>query len=153
MSNVLSELLTRAEADLAGIQSQKAALELKERTASERVAHLRALIDLDDLEAERPSADVARNLRVEDLAAQVLDSLGPTHYQDLWAEVARRGATLSSANPAAALLTRMSRDSRFVKTTTRGVYRIAKDGEPAPQPRRQKTRRRRKVAARKPAQA
>ena len=84
-------------------------------------------------------------MRPEDIAAEVLTEHGPLHYRELWAQVERRGGVITSSNPAAVLLTRISRDERFAKAKKRGVYKLVIGDEPA----RPKRKRRRKSSRRK----
>ena len=170
--SVLSELLRDAEAELTRLRQQRADLDRAERLASEKVAHLRALVELEagpaspetniaedgelsysDLvptERRRPrprtNAGSASEMRPEDIAAEVLSERGPLHYRDLWDAVAQRGGNIVSGNPAAVLLTRISRDDRFAKDQGRGVYRLTVSDEPtkASKRRRRKARRARK---------
>jgi len=169
--SVLSELLREAEGELARIRGQRGDLDRAERFASEKVAHLRALVELEagatssepntnvgelsfsdlvpkERRAPRPrtSAGSPSEMRPEDIAAEVLSERGPLHYRDLWDEVTRRGGNIVSGNPAAVLLTRISRDDRFAKDQARGVYRLTVSDEPtkASKRRRRKARRARK---------
>ena len=151
--NVLVDLLRTAEAELAEIRGRRAELERIERTSTEKVAHLRALVDLEGSATEgaepdesRPTAVTVSDMRVQDLAAEILGERGPLHYQELWDEVARRGGVLLSGNPAAVLLTRISRDDRFRRSKPRGVYDLALGSTP-PAPK-VKRRRRRKTGRR-----
>jgi len=46
----------------------------------------------------------------------------PMHYRDIAAKLQERNAYIPGKNPAATLLTRMTRDNRFKRTKKRGVY-------------------------------
>lgn len=172
MGSVLTELLREAEMELASVRGQRADLERAERLASERVSHLRALVELengasepddspnDTAQQELPDvvlrqrrklgavgATTSSDQRPEDIAAVVIEEKGPLHYRDLWDEVAQRGGVIVSGNPAAVLLTRISRDERFAKDKGRGVYKLALGEGPAgarPKRRKHKGRRRAK---------
>jgi hypothetical protein len=155
-SGVLVDLLRKAEAELAEIRGRKAELERAERTSTEKVAHLRALVDLESISSDgaepadqRAATTTATEMRVQDVAAEILSERGPLHYQELWDEVARRGGVLVSGNPAAVLLTRISRDDRFRRSRPRGVYDLALANDSrAPKVKR---KRRRKTGRRTPA--
>lgn len=124
----IRELLDKAQAELISVEQQKAALERAERLGRAKIQHLQALLDLEQApDAPRESSETPpkEKSRIEDIAAAVLFDSGPLHYRELYAECARRGYVLSGANPAAALLTRISRDSRFRRSRKRGHYRIA----------------------------
>jgi hypothetical protein len=164
--STLTLLLQQSEAALATLREQRAQIEKAERTATERVAHLRALIDLErgDESAERttprPTAvtaplangqrrDIAvpvntSTMRIEDIAAEILSDRGPLHYRELWEAAALRGAATSSADPAAVLLTRISRDDRFARAG-RGMYALASPDQPRVKPRKHRRRRSRRT--------
>lgn len=169
--SVLSDLLRDAEAELGRLRAQRVELDRAERLASEKVAHLRALVELEAgrADAAEPTTEPAElsfsdlvpreprgprphasggspsEMRPEDIAAEVLSERGPLHYRDLWDEVARRGGNIVSDNPAAVLLTRISRDDRFAKDQGRGVYRLTVSDDPKmPSRRRRKARQRKK---------
>jgi hypothetical protein len=152
VGDVQVDRLRSAEAELAEIRGRRAELERTERTSTEKVAHFRALADLEASAGEgaeptepRPAAAVS-DMRFQDIATQILSELGPSHYQELWDEVARRGDVLLSGNQAAVLLTRISRDGRFRRSKPRGVYDLAPGNDPlAPKVNR---RRRRKTGRR-----
>jgi hypothetical protein len=166
--SVLLELLREAEAELARIRVQRGELDRAERLASERVAHLRALVELETGPASSPTAIAEgreltyaelvpterrrsgprgtgspSEMRAEDIAAEVLSERGPLHYRDLWDAVAQRGGNIVSGNPAAVLLTRISRDDRFAKDQSRGVYRLTVSDEPTQASKRRRRRARR----------
>ncbi len=145
---LLAGLLEQAESELSSIRAQRAEFDREERLATERVAHLRALIELDTNArdaAERPIAAApapASDMRAEDIAAEILTELGPMHYRELWEAVGQRGGVIVSGNPAAVLLTRISRDDRFKRAKGRGVYALALASRSAPASPTQKRRRR-----------
>lgn len=147
-SEVLVDLLRTAEAELAEIRGNKAELERAERTSAEKVAHLRALVDLESSTPDgaeptdlRSPKAAASDMRVQDIAAEILSERGPLHYQALWDEVAQRGGVLVSGNPAAVMLTRISRDDRFRRSKPRGVYDLALGNDPrAPKVKRKRRR-------------
>lgn len=116
-------LMREAEAELARLRKQRAELDRAERLSAEKVAHLRALVDLDvgppgarvdgwaageltvlELAGEdgRPqregpaSQTTTSDMRPEDIAAAVLSERGPLHYRELWEEVAQRGGNIVS---------------------------------------------------------
>lgn len=163
---LLPDLLRHAEAELASVRGQRAEIDRVERTAAQRVAHLRALIELEGGDAgpgpaQRRGAsapvelpDVLRGqrhnlsvdalsqpsqMRIEDIAAEILTERGPLHYRELWDAVALRGGTTVSGDPAAVLLTRITRDDRFTRAG-RGMYALAAPGEPAVKPRKRRRR-------------
>lgn len=123
----IRELLDKALAELNSIEEQKASLERAERLGRARIQHLEALLDLEqapDVPRDPTDRRPKPERRIEDIAAEILRDSGSLHYRELYGECARRGYVLTGANPAAALLTRISRDSRFKRSRKRGHYRI-----------------------------
>ncbi|MDD5093738.1 MAG: HTH domain-containing protein [Dehalococcoidia bacterium] len=60
-----------------------------------------------------------------DIAFGILEEQGkPMHYRDIAAEVKKRGTDLLGKDPAATLLTKLSRDDRF-KRISRGTYALS----------------------------
>lgn len=57
---------------------------------------------------------------------KILTDLGkPIHYKELARQLANRGIFLPGKDPAASLLTRLSRDQKFKRSPDRGVYGLA----------------------------
>jgi len=60
---------------------------------------------------------------ITDAAFNLLEELHqPMHYKGIAAQLQERNAYIPGKNPAATLLTRMSRDNRFKHTKKRGMY-------------------------------
>ena len=87
-----------------------------------------------------------------DLAYRLLSDAGkPMHYRELAELLARDGAYVPGQDPAANLLAHMSRDERFGRTRSRGVYGLAewpavRAARRANTPKRRTTRRRTRQA-------
>lgn len=104
--------------------------ELKSRRQplEEALFHLEAFLKIEGWVRSRNEdnslvAQVLASSKVPiEAARDVLEKLGkPTHYRELTTKVLARGIFLSGQDPAATLLSKMSRDSRF-KRYGRGLY-------------------------------
>jgi hypothetical protein len=63
---------------------------------------------------------------VTDIAVDLLEQRDePMHFRDMAAVLQGRGVYIPGKDPAATLLSRMSRDSRFKRTKRRGVYALS----------------------------
>lgn len=151
---MISALLREAEQTLTALRIERVRIEQLERLASERVTHLRALVDLDakaesalEVSTMPATAGSDTTLSYEDAAAEILRETGALHYRDLYARCAQRLGGIPSKNPEGVLLTRITRDSRFRRAATRGSYELALDGTlrktAVKQPRKRRKRKRR----------
>jgi hypothetical protein len=99
-------------------------LHSRKRTCEETLNHIRALLKI-----ETKSTDSAANVTVknDDLSATdaalnlLQESHVPMHYKDMAVTLESRGVHISGVDPAATLLSRISRDERF-KRVKRGTY-------------------------------
>ena len=70
-------------------------------------------------------ATIART-SITDAAFNLLEELHqPMHYKDIAAKLQKRNIYIPGKNPAATLLSRISRDDRLKRTQTRGVYALS----------------------------
>jgi hypothetical protein len=70
-------------------------------------------------------AAIART-SVTDAVLSLLEELHqPMHYKDIAAKLQERNTYIPGKNPAATLLSRMSRDNRFKRTKKRGMYALS----------------------------
>jgi len=120
ISSLQKEYLLRLEP----LQAQKGPLE-------DALQHVKALLRFEGhYEKNVPSVvdDSAALTRVAgasltDVAFNLFEELQqPMHYRDIAAKLQERNAYIPGKNPAATLLTRMTRDNRFRRTKKRGVY-------------------------------
>ena len=100
-----------------------------------REAHLRNLEELIRMEGIVPASQQSNTTngrpgaRFLDAADALLRaSRRPLHYQEIAKRLQADGVFIPGKNPAANLLTRMTRDVRF-KKTARGTYTITKSGQ------------------------
>lgn len=132
---MINALLREAEQTLTALRGERLRIEQLERLASERVTHLRALVDLDakaesvlEVSAGPAATGSDTTLSFEDAAAVILTEAGALHYRDLYRRCAQRLGGIPSKNPEGVLLTRITRDSRFRRAAKRGWYELAPDG-------------------------
>lgn len=70
-----------------------------------------------------PTTIIDKTSSITDAAFNLLEEQHqPMHYKYIAAKLQERNAYIPGKNPAATLLTRMSRDSRFKRTRKRGIY-------------------------------
>ena len=122
---------------LAELDRQIADLQNERRRLQERHRHITALLP-EEGEKEgslrmlpklgRPSGSSPTSALLE-LAAAVLHerSPAPMHYRDLWEEVERRGGVIEGQDAAMGLISRLSRDERFCRPTSKGFYALRAD--------------------------
>jgi hypothetical protein len=131
--NVLEQLRSRAQEELAQCQLELDEAKQRQTEAIERLAHLQALLDFEDrhlngsvtqqVPTTVPTAPPTADTRAVDQAAAFLEERGsPVHYREIYAELERRGILIKGASPANTLLTRMLRDGRFKPAGPRGAY-------------------------------
>ncbi len=120
---------------LAELDRQIADLQNERRRLQERHRHITALLP-EEKEGSlrmlpklgRPSGSSPTSALLE-LAAAVLHerSPAPMHYRDLWEEVERRGGVIEGQDAAMGLISRLSRDERFCRPTSKGFYALRAD--------------------------
>lgn len=108
---------------------QVAARELLEAIASkeEQVAHIIQLLAAEGVRVEDASSGEAGKKSVSDMAYEILadrPEQKPIHYRDLADLIMAEGEFIPGRNPAANLISHLSRDERFVRTG-RGTYGLA----------------------------
>jgi hypothetical protein len=129
-SSYVQTLRTKREEVLGEIRALRDQIsEISTRVALKE-SQLKNLEDLLTLEGDvaqqdgRQEADaVAPSARFIEQAYRVLEQAGkPLHYRELAELLGRDGAYIPGQDPAANLLSHMSRDVRFGRTRSRGVY-------------------------------
>ena len=75
--------------------------------------------------AMKEEARVSTVKSVESAHSLLAERGKPLHYRELAAQLTRKGAYLSGKDPAATLLSQMSRDARFKRGPERGTYGLA----------------------------
>ena len=103
--------------------------------------HIRPLPTAGDRSAP-PVVPVKASRTTTDMAVDLLEERNePMHYRDMAAVLQGEGVYIPGKDPAATLLSRMSRDSRFKRTKRRGVYALSKWPARRPSFARQRVRR------------
>ncbi len=109
----LSDRITRARA--------------RQKPLEETLSHLDALITWEGRgapeEVGRSRLDASNGRSPIEAAHQFLSQSGrPLHYREISQRLITDGVFLAGKDPAATLLTKMSRDDRFKRAPNRGVY-------------------------------
>jgi len=111
--------------------------------------HIMELLSAEGSKINNPEALVLNTLAVNDIAydyLKTLDTKQPTHYHDLANALISKGIQIPGRNPAANLLSHISRDERFVRTAP-GTYGLTEWGlSEMKLHRRRKTRKHKKPA-------
>jgi len=106
-------------------------LQARKKPLEEALFHIEALLRIGGQEttAESTSSDEqsvaleVRNLSVTEAAFAILQKKHqPLHYREITKMLQDKGIHIPGKNPAATLLSRMSRDKRFRRGNKRGVY-------------------------------
>ena len=96
-------------------------LQAQKKPLEDALHHLEALLYFESQE----SADSAK-ASIADAAFYLLEDLHqPMHYKDITARLREQNVYIHGKDPAATLLTRMTRDNRFRRTRKRGMYALA----------------------------
>ena len=120
ISKVQKEYTLRLEQ----LQAQKKPLE-------DALQHVHALLQFEDPYKKvvpisgiyGPTPSIIKTSSITDAALNLLEEQHqPMHYRDIAAKLQERNTYIPGKNPAATLLTRMSRDNRFKHTKKRGMY-------------------------------
>lgn len=107
-------------------------IQRKKKPLEEALLHIEALIGIEDgVSVAEGEEGIIDNKDVEatttisptDAAFNLLKKLHkPMHYRDIASALHKRNVYIPGSNPPATLLTRLSRDNRFKRTTKRGIY-------------------------------
>ncbi len=121
----ISEIQTELRRRIDDAQSRRQPIE-------EALTHLDALLQIegwkdseegDVHQSQTPSGDGKASIEA---AYDLLSTLGnPLHYRELALRLTHDGVYLAGKDPAATLLSKMSRDDRFRRAPERGVYGLA----------------------------
>jgi hypothetical protein len=127
--DALLEQIRSNDALIAELQAEFATkleeLQSNKKTYEEMLSHIQALLKIEtkSIEPESTSKLINDNdVSITDSAFSLLqESHLPMHYKDIASTLKTRGLHISGVDPAATLLSRMSRDDRF-KRVKRGTY-------------------------------
>lgn len=121
----ISEVQSEYSSRLQQLQAQKKPLE-------DALHHVAALLEFEghygtqDVGGDRGASAIAAGISITDAAFNLLERLHqPVHYKDIAARLRERDIYIPGKDPAATLLSRMCRDSRFKRTSKRGTYALS----------------------------
>jgi hypothetical protein len=125
----LTEQIRTLDSSIAEIQAEFATkleeLHSNKKTAEEALSHIQALLKIETKSIEPGTGfppKVNDNISITDSVFSLLqESHQPMHYKDMANTLKARGLQVSGIDPAATLLSRISRDERF-KRVKRGTY-------------------------------
>jgi hypothetical protein len=125
----------------------------KQRPVQDALKHIEALLQIEgwnrplqSIPEEQKNTQKTVDEQYIELAHSILKSYGqPMHYMELFSKLKENGVYIPGKNPAATLLAKMSRDSRFKRIKKRGTYalsswRIAAAKSRSRRPRKKRTR-------------
>lgn len=96
-------------------------LQAQKKPLEDALHHLKALLYF-----ESPEPVDSIKVSITDAAFHLLEDLRqPMHYKDITARLQKRNVYIHGKDPAATLLTRMTRDNRFRRTRKRGMYALS----------------------------
>ena len=124
-------------------------LQARKKHVEEALFHVEALLRIDGREVSPDTAwsgKRSQDVEIQDLsvieAAFVILQRGrePLHYREITRMVQERGIYVPGKNPAATLLSRMTRDKRFKRGSGRGFYALMEWPDKSPSRRKVKRR-------------
>lgn len=150
----LSEGLKQLDAAIAAAQEELSSileqLQTQKRPLEDALRHIDALLQFEGYLADNSTNAAPRDLApssnpagsITDAAVALLDEIHrPMHYKDIAAKLQERGTYIPGRDPAATLLSRMTRDDRFKRAKSRGVYALStwrvRSGKSLPRQRRE----------------
>lgn len=107
---------------------------VQKKPLEDALYHVQALLrfegpsikNIQDIGRDRATPLVAARASVIDAVLSLLEELHqPMHYKDIAARLQERNTYIPGKKPAATLLSRMNRDSRFKRTKKRGTYALS----------------------------
>lgn len=109
-------------------------LQSKRKPSEEALHHIEALLKLEGFVLNSTQNKVGKKnvdyitgtAKITDAAYDLLSEVRkPLHYKEIFNKLQERGLYIPGKNPAATLLSRMSRDNRFKRTIKRGTYALS----------------------------
>lgn len=129
--SLLVESIRAVDSEVAAIQDEMRrkmeGVQERRRPLEDALTHLDAFLRAEGWipcdEMVCPRLETGRSQPAVNAAYDLLSSLGePLHYRKLAQALADKGIHIAGKDPAAVLLTQMSRDARFQRSDERGVY-------------------------------
>jgi hypothetical protein len=134
----LTRELKELDAAITGVQEEYSSrleqLQAQKRPLEDALHHVEALLRFEgyyvnnslNASDEDTTPGVIVSTSITDAAFNLLEELHhPTHYKDIAAKLQERNTYIPGKDPAATLLSRMSRDNRFKRTGKRGIYALS----------------------------
>jgi hypothetical protein len=109
-------------------------LQKQKKSIEEALFHVEALLKIDgyNIDERQQIAGVDKptntsaNVSINDLVCNLLTEVNkPIHFRDITNRLLAKNIQIPGKDPAATLLTRISRDDRFKRTRIRGVYALS----------------------------
>lgn len=109
-------------------------LQVQKKPLEEALQHVEALLRFEGHYTNHGQVDVRASIKVQaninstptDAAFDLLTELHqPLHYKELTAKLQEKNVFIPGKDPAATLLSRINRDSRFKRAKKRGVYALS----------------------------
>ena len=130
------ETLDKIDAEISEIQTQLSRrvddARNRRQTIEEALSHLDAFLQFEgwtepgDKNARHPQVTAGNGKVPIEAAYELLSVLEkPIHYRELAQRLSESGVYLAGKDPAASLLSKMSRDDRFRRGPERGIYGLA----------------------------
>lgn len=141
--SALTWRLENIQSEIDGLRVQVQGLLLTIDEKEQQAEYILKLLDAENVEIDGELASVGR-VSVSDMAYEVMTTLPkqPIHYRELADKIMAEGKYIPGQDPAANLISHLSRDDRFIRTD-RGTYALQEWGfEEAKPTRRSKKRRR-----------
>ncbi len=128
----------KLEAEIASLQVEIEAKEMARRGKETQLGHITALLAAEpSAENKKPSqsrrgyraSDSTQTPQLMDMAVEVLrrNQGDPMHYREIADALLGQGAVIKGKDAANGLLSRMTRDERFVRPTSKGFYALRED--------------------------
>jgi len=130
----LKELDNRASLLQQEYSAKLEELQAKRKPLEEALPHIEALLRYEEYyinanqsnDSTSSVAGVATEISLTDAAFDLLQEIHqPLHYKDITLKLQERNVYIPGKNPAATLLSRVNRDKRFKRATSRGVYGLS----------------------------
>jgi len=147
--NELRELDTTASFVQQEYSAKLQELQTKRKPLEEVLYHIEALLRFEGYNVnsrqlangDGNGADLPPETSITNAAFSLLEELHqPLHYKEIADKLQERNVYIPGKNPAATLLSRISRDSRFKRAMKRGVYALSTWRMPSTKRRRTKSR-------------
>ena len=119
------QIQTEMAQRLEGARDKRAPIE-RALTHLEALLRIEGWTESDSKNVKQSTIISSDGKRAADAAHSLLTTMGsPLHYRDLAGQIVESGIYIGGKDPAATLLSKISRDNRFQRAAERGVYGLA----------------------------